>query len=53
MSFSLIMTNCGHNIIQIETNIRIEEEKQKYQIKKQLELQGLELLQRRHQLGKY
>ena len=34
MSFSLIMANCGHNIIQIETNIRIEEEKQKYQIKK-------------------
>ena len=30
-----------HNIIQIETNLKIEEEKQNYKIKKkQLELQG-------------
>ena len=44
-----------HNIIQVETNVKIVEEKQNHQTtkEKQLELQGLELLQRRHQLGKY
>ena len=42
-----------HNIIQIGTNIKIVEEKQNHQIEKSNELQGLELLQRRHQLGKY